>query len=130
MKREKSEWIITDFETAERIVCLLNKYEWKPPTQNVWGIVDLWKDEWWVALFDECITEPNLDYTYMKWYVRKYKENKSYIFLCCIACWFLWAFMMWWLTLLVFLKSWWVDALLFFFLFRTIVSFVLYAKER
>ena len=130
MKKEKSEWIITDFDTAERIVCLLNKYEWKPPTQNVWGIVDLWKDEWWVALFDECITEPNLDYAYMKWFVRKHKESERDLIFWSIVCWFLWDIMMGWLTLIAYYNWWWLTALIFFLFFRMLISLALYTREK
>ena len=129
-RKEKSEWIITDFDTAERIVYLLNKYEWNPPTQNVWGIVDLWKDEWWVALFDECITEPNLDYTYMKWFVRKHKENNRDLIFWSIVCWFLWDIMMGWLTIIAYYNWWWLTALIFFLFFRMLISFALYTSEK
>ena len=103
----KAKWIITDFETAEMIVGLLNKYEWRPNTKSVRWVIDLGKDEWAVGLFDEWITEPKTEYEYMKWFVRKYKEGNVYKLWCSIIVWLLAAIMLWWIPRICVTAMWW-----------------------
>lgn len=41
----KAKWIITDYDTAEMIVWLLNKYEWKKSIKTELCVIIIWRRE-------------------------------------------------------------------------------------